>query len=414
MRDTEFYQQILGLQSPWKVARVELNMGQQRVDVWTEHTKPKAWPCPECGAACPLHDHDEERTWRHLDTMQFTTHLHARVPRVRCDEHGVRQVRVPWADPKSRFTLLFERLAIDVLREADIKGAAKILRISWDEAHQIMERAVARGMARRERAVPRRLGIDEKSLARGYRFATLVCDLDHAHVIEVTEGRSKASLWGCLSGFSPNELARVEAVAMDMWEPYAQVVRVAIERGETKIVFDKFHIAAHMNEAVDRVRRRENRVLVDEGDARLVGTKHMWLYAKENVPKRYRVSFDSLRATNLKTARAWAIKESLRDLWTFDTEEAGRAWWKRWHGWAIRSRLEPVRRVARMIRAHLPNVLSYFTHRITNAVSEAINSTIQAIKKRAFGFRSFRNFRTAVLFACGGLQLYPELTHPNP
>jgi hypothetical protein len=119
MRDTELYRAILGLESPWTVARVELDVKQQRVDVYAEHGKRKTWPCPECEASCGLHDHDEERTWRHLDSCQFQTYLHASVPRVRCDEHGVRQVRVPWAEPRSRFTLLFERFAIDVLHETD-------------------------------------------------------------------------------------------------------------------------------------------------------------------------------------------------------------------------------------------------------------------------------------------------------
>lgn len=117
MRDTEPYRQILGLESPWKVVRVELDVKTQRVDVYAEHAKRKTWPCPDCEVPCGLHDHDEERTWRHLDSCQFQTHLHARVPRIHCDQHGVRQVRVPWAEPRSRFTLLFEAFAIDVLLE---------------------------------------------------------------------------------------------------------------------------------------------------------------------------------------------------------------------------------------------------------------------------------------------------------
>ena len=135
VRDTELYRQLLGLEKPWTVDRVELDVKQQRVDVWAKHDQMKAWPCPECSKDCGLHDHDEERTWRHLDSCAFQTHLHARVPRVRCHDHGVRQVRVPWAEPTARFTALFERLAIDVLLETSISGATKILGLSWDEAH---------------------------------------------------------------------------------------------------------------------------------------------------------------------------------------------------------------------------------------------------------------------------------------
>ena len=177
MRDTELYRAILGLESPWTVARVDLDVKEQRVDVYAEHGKRRTWPCPKCEAACGLHDHDEERTWRHLDSCQFKTVLHARIPRVRCDEHGVLQVRVPWADPGGRFTALFERWAIEVLHETSVEGGSRLLGISWDEAHHIMERAVERGLARREPLVPKQLGLDEKSIRKGSRFATIATDI---------------------------------------------------------------------------------------------------------------------------------------------------------------------------------------------------------------------------------------------
>jgi len=407
MRDTELYQRILGLESPWKVARVELDVKETRVDVYAEHSKRKTWPCPECEAPCGLHDHDEERTWRHLDSCQFKTILHARVPRIRCDAHGVLQVRVPWAEPRSRFTLLFERFAIDVLWETDILGAARILDISWDEAHGIMDRAVVRGLRRRKHKVPEHMGLDEKALAKGQRYATIACDLDNGHVIDVAPERTGESVVHCLERFSTEELAEIQAVAMDMWQPFVNAVTVLVPQGATKIVFDRYHIVAHMNEAVDQVRRRENRELRAMGDDRLVGSKHWWLYGAERVPEQHFDDFFALRQGTLRTARAWAIKETLRSLWDQPTREEGDAWYKKWHLWATHSRLAPVKKVAAMIRRHLTGVLSYFTHRITNSASEALNSTIQMIKKRAFGFRSFDNFRTAILFRCGGLQLHP-------
>jgi transposase len=308
--------------------------------------------------------------------------------------------------------LLFERFAIDVLLETDVLGASKILGITWDEAHHLMRRAVKRGLIRRSKKVPRYMGVDEKSIARGHRYATLVTDLDRGTVIEVAEDRKMTSLMMCLGGFTMKELRRVDAVAMDMWEPYVQSLRTLMPGAGEKIVFDRFHIIGHMNEAVDLVRRRESRALRLDGNNRLVGSKHLWLYGIENLPGRYEEQFSHLRKANLKTARAWAIKEMLRSLWKRPSEEAGRRWWKRWDSWATRSRLAPVRRVAEMLKRHLPNVLSYFRHRITNSTSEALNSVIQMIKKRAFGYRSFDNFRTAILFRCGGLDLYPQ-THPK-
>lgn len=412
MKDTDLYQHLLGLSAPWTVSRVELDTKGRRVSVWAEHEEKATFVCPECSSACGLYDHDEERTWRHLDSCHFETHLHARVPRVKCAEHGVRQARVPWAEARSRFTLLFERFAIDVLLETDVAGAAKILAISWDEAHHIMQRAVARGLLRRDVQVPERIGIDEKALAKGHRYATLVNDLDRGVVVEVAEGRTKESLYACLGRFSMNDLSQVQAIAMDMWEPFFSVLTNVVSGAADKIVFDRFHIVGHMNQALDQVRRAENKTLRAEGDDRLVGSKYLWLYAAENVPPHRSDDFHALRTMKLRTARAWSMKELLRGLWDCPSRARGEWWWRRWKAWADRCRLTPVKKVAAMIVRHLPNVLTYFEHRITNAASESINSVVQLLKKRAFGYRSFPNFRTAILFRCGGLDLYPS-THLN-
>lgn len=138
MRDTDLYRQLLGLEKPWTVDRVELDVSQQRVDVFAKHDKLKAWPCPECGKPVGLHDHDAERMWRHLDSCGFQTFLHARFPRVNCPEHGVRQARVPWAEPRARFTALFERFAIAVLLETSISGATEILGISFQNFRTVV------------------------------------------------------------------------------------------------------------------------------------------------------------------------------------------------------------------------------------------------------------------------------------
>lgn len=392
---------------------MELSVTEKRVDVWAEHKASASFACPECGRTAGVYDHAEERVWRHLDSCQFATQLHARVPRVRCPEHGVRQVSVPWAEPKSRFTLLFERFAIDVLKETDVAGAAKILGLSWDEAHHLMERAVARGLRRKEKRIPGQIGIDEKAVAKGHRYMTLVCNLEKGTVEHVADGRTKESLLSYFLPFTVGDVAGVEAVAMDMWQPFFQTVVRCVPKACDKIVFDRFHIVAHMNGAVDIVRRAEAKALRAEGDASLVGSRYLWLYGRENVPAHRAEEFESLRSQSLRTGRAWAIKEMLRELWNCGSPQEAAAFHKRWHHWATHSRLPPVIKVAKMVKAHLPNILTYFVHRITNAVSEGINSAIQTIKKRAFGYRNADNFRNAIYFHCGGLNLYPK-THAIP
>lgn len=413
MQDTELYRHLLGIEKPWKVARVELAVKDQRVDVFVEHKPGEEFICPECGKKLGVYDHAEERTWRHLDSCQFATMLRARVPRVKCPEHGVRQARVPWAEPRSRFTLLFERFAIDVLLETDVSGAAKILGITWDEAHHLMRRAVARGRARKPRGLARRIGIDEKAIAKRHKYLTIVSNLDSGTVEFLAEGRTKESLLSYLAPFTVMEAAQVEAIAMDMWSPYFETATKWIAGARDKIVFDRYHVVQHMNLAVDQVRRAESKSLWREGDATLKGTRFLWLYGKENVPEHRAEEFSALQALSLKTGRAWAIKEMLRDLWECRSRKAAETFHARWHAWAVRSRMPAVLKVAKMVKSHLHNILTYYAHGITNAVSEGLNSAIQTIKKRAGGYRNVENFKTAIYFHCGGLDLYPARSSPQ-
>jgi transposase len=302
VRDTELYQHLLGLSSPWTVNRVALDAAAGRVDVWAEHDKKARFTCPECSKQCGLYDHDEERVWRHLDSCQFQTFLHARIPRVRCDEHGVKQTRVPWAEPKSRFTMMFERLAIDVMLNMDIKNAARLLGLSWDEAHHIQERAVARGLGRREAVPPRMLGVDEKAIAKRHQYGTLLVDLERGCVLEVAKDRRIESLQACFDSLGNGALEHVEAIAMDMWEPFVQATRSALANADDKIVFDRFHIAQHLGRAVDIVRRAENRKLMEQGDTRLVRSKYLWLFNEPNVPEYRQADFAKLKNARLKTA----------------------------------------------------------------------------------------------------------------
>ena len=167
----------------------------------------------------------------------------------------------------------------------------------------------------------------------------------------------------------------------------------------------------HMGEAVDTVRKREHRELRAEGIETLTGSKYLWLYAESNLPDKHKGRFRALKALNLRTARAWAIKESLSALWRYRRPGWALKFYTQWFFWATHSRLQPVIDVAYMIKRHLYGVLNYFSAaRITNAAAEGLNSKIQTIKKMAYGFRNQEHFKTAIFFHCGGLQLYPA-TH---
>lgn len=409
MQDIELYQQVLGLSLPWKVSGVKLDPAAQSIVVDVAHAEGTRWHCPQCERELAAYDHSEERTWRHLDTCQFQTLLRARVPRVNCPEHGVVQTEVPWAEPRGRFTMLFERFAIQVLLACQTtQGACGVLGISWDEAQAIRDRAVRRGQRRKELVPVPRIGVDEKAFRRGHRYMTVVCDIDRGVVEFVSENRTKESLAAYFDSRTPQQLRGIKAVAMDMWEPYVQATLAKLPRAATKIVFDRFHIMKHMGEAVDRVRRREHRDKLRAGDESLKGTKYLFLTGSENLSEKKRRELDSLPITILKTGRAWAIKETLRDLWHHATVKEARLFFDRWYSWAIRSRLKPVKEVARMVKGRLDNVVSYCRHWITNAVSEGLNSKIMSLKRRASGFRNPDSFKTAIYFHCGGLDMDPR------
>jgi transposase len=407
MQDRQLYQQILGIGPPWLVSRVELDLEAEEVHVYLGHTETASWCCPECGEVCPLQDHQPQRTWRHLDTCQYQTLLHTELPRTRCEAHGVRVVQIPWAEPYGRFTALFERLVIDWLQAASQQAVADRVGLSWDEVHGIMERAVKRGLARREAEPIPHIGVDEKSFRKRHRYVTVVSDIDRGRVLYVAEDRKQKSLDGFWPTLSKEQLASIKGVAMDMWEPYVNSTEEHLPNAEEKIVFDKFHVAKHLGEAVDKVRRTEHKELRAEGDERLKGTKYDWLKGRDKFDQKGWRAFCRLRRSNLKTSRAWAMREQAMKLWDYSYRGAAENHFRWWYRWATHSRLKPMIDKAKMLKTRLNNILTYLTHPITNALSESLNSKIQWVKYTARGFRNQDNFRTAIYFHCGDLDLLP-------
>jgi len=409
VNDKKLYEQILGISSPWHVEQVELKLEQGQVLIAVEGSS-ESERCPECDQRCPRYDTNERR-WRHLDTCQYQTILTAKVPRIKCDEHGVKQIRVPWAEERSRFTALFEALVIDWLQATEsIAAVSKGMRLSWEEVAGIRSRAVARGMSRRGRAeLPASVGVDETSITRGHEYITVVNALSEPRVLDVMDNRTEESLNAFWRQYQPSELARVEKVAMDMWPPYIASTRKALPFADEKIVFDKFHILKHLGDAVDKVRRREHRELSADDDHRLTKTKYLWLTHPDRLEGAARARIETLRRGSLRTARAFRYKEHASQLWGYIRRGMAVRLWQQWLHGALRCALEPIRAVARMIRNHFDGVINAATSDITNAMSESVNSHIQRIKKRACGFRSRVRFREAILFHLGGLDLYPNI-----
>jgi transposase len=399
------YALLLGLTPDWAVESIDLSLQEKRVEIRLGH-QGGPLECPECGQSCSCADHAPERTWRHLDTMQFETVLRARVPRCRCQQCGVKTIAVPWASKSSRFTWMFEAFAIEVLKAASsVQAASLLLRLDWDSANLIMRRGVERGLERRTVDQVQRVGLDEKSFLRGQSYASLMFDLDGARVLEVVPERSEEAADALWESLPAEQREQVVAVCMDMSAPYLKSTGKHVP--QAAIVHDKFHVSKHLNEAVDQVRREEHKRLKKEGDERLTGSRQLWLFNPLNLTDAAAERFEPLKRMELKTARAWAIKEQFRWFWTYFHKGYARQFFDRWYGWASRSRLRPVIKKAKMLKRHLENLLTYTQHKVTNAMAEGFNSKIQSLKANARGFRSFANYRTRILFFCGRLDMRP-------
>ena len=407
MKDTQLYETLLGIESPWKVAEVRMDTESQEIEIEVTCSQ-KVWACPACRSRMHVHGWNERR-WRHLDSCQFKTFVKARVPRVQCPEHGTQTVQVPWAEVRSRFTLMFERLAIDVMLQCSTSAACNILRVSWDEADGIKQRAVKRGLERKPPSAPKKICIDEKSVGKGHDYVSLVIRVDSegAAIDAVASGRKEETLTPYWKGLGQEALEGIECVAMDMWEPYIKSVQQHVPDADRKIVHDPFHLVQHMNKAVDAVRRHEVNLLPSKESQPLKGTRQMWLYGMENLPKRWAANLKAFKDSKFKTARAWHLKEMFRGLYQCDNPTQARAYWKDWNRQAMMSKLEPVKKVARMIKERIEQVLTFFVHRHTNAHAESMNSRIQAMIKKANGYRNRQRLYTDMFFHFGALNLYP-------
>ena len=300
MKDTQLFEKILELKKPWFVNNVILNTEKKEVEIQLG-LKSIWWGCDECQLRMHIRGYNNRRR-RHLNICNYKTFLTAKVPSVICKAHGSHFVQVPWAEKHCRFTKYFEYFAIGVLLECSIFAASELLGITWDEADGIKQRAVNRGLARKEPKVCEHIGVDEKRCGHGQNYVTIVADTGkkRATVEFVGDGNSSESLDVYWKGLTPKQLKGIKSVSMDMSGGYQKSTNAHLKDSDKKIVFDKFHIMKHMNEAVNKVRQMEHGSLLEIGDKTLTGTRQIWLYGEENLPEKHQMRMKKLKKKNLK------------------------------------------------------------------------------------------------------------------
>lgn len=419
------YQVLLGLEEPWRVETVQMELAASQVEIALEHPGEQPLVCPKCGGKMTRHDDGSERTWRHLDTMRFTTLLRAKVPRGKCQEHGVLTTAVPWAGKGARTTWLLDEFVIALLQlSASIQAVAQATRLDWHTVKAIEKRAVERGLLRRESPAsdqmpalppPQLLGMDEKSFLRGQSYVSLCCELrsGRPRVLEVALGRHQEAASQLLRASVPAaHRESVQALAIDPAAGYVNAAKEVLPKAV--VVHDRFHLERLLNHAVDLVRRAENKTALAAGETGLLGTRFWWGYKKESMEEKFsdegKEAFRLLTRQFAVVARAWQRKQLFGELFSQPNREQAERFFERWCRSALLSRLTPLRKVVKTLRAHKEGILAYFTFRITTAVCEGFNAVIETIKQNARGFRRFDHFRDRILFHLGRLDLRTPAT----
>ncbi len=410
----------LGLQPPWHVAKVELDTAKRRIDFEVEHTGKRAG-CPACGAARELIHDRVRRSWRHLDFFQFEAWLHAEIPRVQCTGCGkTTQVPVPWAREGSGFTLLFEALGLSLCRELPVRQAAQHMRVAPKRLWRRVRHYVQLARARDDMSSVRYVGIDETSVKRGHQYITVVHDLEAKRLLFATPGRDHTTLQAfaqdlCAHGGDPE---RVEHACIDMSAAYTKGIAQALPRAQ--ISYDRFHVIALANVAMDEVRRDEMRSSAAKvrkaAGTHSKKTLRQLLWGMRKNPITWTgAQCDAmhwLQRSNLKSARAWRLKQALRLVYSEATasncETIAHGALAKWMSWARRSRLEPFKRLAATIKTHLGGVVRGMLDRRSNAYVEAMNGLVQRTKAAARGFRDVGNLIAMAYLRMSKLEHLPN------
>ncbi len=359
--------------------------------------------CSACGAEdCSVHD-TEPRQWRHLNCFQYACYIQARQPRVTCPHCGVKIVPVPWARPGSGFTLLFEAFTLTLMREMPVRAVSDLVG-EWDtRLWRVLDHYVTEARDQRSLDTVTGFGVDETAARRGHHYVTLFVDLAESAVLFATPSKDATTVTRFVEDFQAHhgDPAAVTDVTMDMSPAFIKGVTTHFPQAE--ITFDKFHVLKLLGDAVDAV-RREKRKLCPE----LAGTRYLWLKNPQDLKPQAVDALAQLRQAHLKTGRAYAIKETLKEFWDQPPETA-ETFLRHWYFRATHSRLDPIRQAATTVKTRWAGVLQYAQSHRTNAVWEGINNLVQAAKARARGYRNVHHFISVIYLMAGKLSL-PRLT----
>lgn len=395
----DMFKTALALEEPWKLTHIEYDNKDEAWHLFVDFERGAQFSCPNCGTASKAHD-AEKKQWRHLDFWNWKTYMHARVPRTACKHcNKVTLVPVKWSRPMSHFTLQFDAWAMRLMAEMPVNAAARELREHDTRMWRIFHHYVDQAMAEVDLSHVNRIAIDETSSRRGHRYITLFVDVDTKIVLFATEGKGKDTL----ARFKQHLLGKgissvqIQEICCDMSVAFIRGIEEQFPAAE--ITFDKFHVMKMVNEAVDDVRKAEQKET-----PQLKRTKYLWLKNEANLKAEQKEELISLKDSNLKTGRAYRLKLAMQDLWTTPHLLAD-VYLREWIGWAKRSQLVSMMELAKTVKQHEEGILRWFHSRMTNGLLEGINGLVQAAKRRARGYRNVENLIAMVYMTANKLRL---------
>lgn len=386
MDELELFTAALGLDEPWRVTRTWFEQEHGQLDVYLDFPRGARFPCPiqGCGQSqCAVYD-SENKTWRHMDFFQHKAFLHARVPRVRCAEHGVHQVALSWARPGSGFTLLFEALLITYAAAMPVARLAAMVREHDTRIWRVLEHHVNTQRAKLSFAEVTKVGMDETAAARGQDYVSVFMDLLKARVLFATQGRDADTVGRFAADLAAHggHPTRISDTSSDMSPAF--IAGIGEHLPNAKLTFDRFHIMAKLGEKVDEVRRAEQKT-----NPALNKTRYVWWKNRQNLTAKQKQTLAWLTRPSMRlaTARAHRWREDFQDFYAKTGSEA-EDYLRSWCYGAKRSRLEPVKQFVRLVEEHWDGIIAWHHSRISNGLLEGTNSLIQAAKARARGYRS--------------------------
>ena len=399
--EKELFSVALGIQEPLYIKNIEFKSAEGELHIDIDFLRGSRFDCVECNAINqPVHD-TIQKTWRHLNFFQYKCYIHMRTPRTKCPKCGERLWTPPWARKNSGFTILFEALVIALAKEMPIFQIANIVDEKDTRIWRIVRNYIDKAQASRDFSNVEKIGCDETSSRKGHNYVTIFADMSNGKVLYATEGKDATTIKKFAEEFPKHgaNSAQITEATIDMSPSFISGMNEYLPKAE--VTFDKFHVIQLLNKAQDEVRRMEQ-----SKNPLLKRTRYIWLKNPNNLSAKEAKSLESLRHENLKTAKVYQMKLTFQDIYrNINEPEAAEAAIKKWLSWAIRSRLDPVKRFAKSVKAHFGGILRYFTSRLTSGTMEGINSRVQEVKRRARGFRNIHNFIAMIYLETGSVAL---------